>query len=352
MANGTSPSATEAARLLGAAGWISDRQGKLDFVRDHGCVIGLDLGGTKLRGAISDAGGRVFDEIEQQTGNDAPDSALGQIVEMAKTLAARTAVPLDRIEHIAVGVPGVIDPEGRVALSPNVSFHPQTNVVQTLRAALQRPVSVDNDGNLSAFGEFKVGRGREHGGHSLVFLAIGTGVGMGLINDGRLLRGSRGGAGEIAFIPFGPDPFTASRVNPGGAFEAAVGSDGIRSAYMARTGKQARVREIFDLAEAGDKDAEQVVDRLMRDVALGLGTVIALLDPGLVVVGGGVGARPGVAAAIEHLTAQLTSTPCRVVPSALGDRAGVVGAVAFARHQATLRLIEDRNVAPGDRVTA
>lgn len=349
---GDSSVAAEAARLLGAAGWLSDRLGKLAFARDRGLVVGLDLGGTKLRGAIGDAGGRIFDEIEQQTRNDAPDSAVGQIIEMVKTLAGRAAVPLERIEHIAVGVPGVIDPEGRVALSPNVSFSRSNNLSQTLGAALQRPVSIDNDGNLSAFGEFKVGRGRQYAAHSLAFLAIGTGVGMGLIIDGRMLRGSHGGAGEIAFIPFGPDPFAAARANPAGAFEAAVGSDGIRSAYMARTGKQARVREIFDLAEAGDREAGQVIEHLMRDIALGLGAVIALLDPSLVVVGGGIGARPGVAAAIERFTAQLASTPCHVVPSALGDRAGVVGAVAFARNQAMVRLIEGRGASSGDGVAA
>jgi glucokinase len=335
---------TQAAELLGAAEWVSFRDGRAVSSPSAGCVVGLDLGGTKLRGAMCDCSGRILAELEQPTVNTAPDSALPQMVEMVRDLARQCGIALDAIEGVAVGVPGVVDDGGRVALSPNVAFDRQTSLAQTLESATTVRVSVHNDGNLSAFGEYTAGRGRSENTHSLAFLALGTGVGMGLIVDGHLLHGRSGGAGEIAFLPFGDDPFSSAGQNPAGSFEAAVGSGAIRRAYRQLSGNDARVREIFEMAEAGDAHATRVIEQTMRDIAIGVAAVITLLDPGIVVTGGGIGARPGVAEAIGQLTAKLVPSQCRVMASALGDRAGVVGALAHAREQAKLRLIEGRTV--------
>lgn len=338
--------AAEAQRLLGAAGWIETRGGDVVPSDRRGLVVGLDLGGTKLRGAIGNAAGHILSEYEQPTVNDAPDSALAQMAEMARSLAARISVPIEAVEQITIGVPGVVAPDGRVALSPNVRFDAETPLAATLHKRLGVPVSVDNDGNLSAYGELVSGCGRARGTPSLAFLAIGTGIGMGLIIDGHLLHGRGGGAGEIAFLPFGTDPFAAAEAHAGGAFEAVVGTDGIRQAYGARTGLALEVHEIFDRAEAGDTVAAAVIETTIRSIAIGSAAVIALLDPGLLVVGGGIGARPGLAERIGTLTARLVPTPCDVVPSALGNRAGVVGAVDFAGHLARQRLIDTLNAEP------
>lgn len=343
----------EATRLLSSAGWIEEGpSGALTLSATRGCVIGLDLGGTKLRGAIENAAGDILVEFDQPTANHAPDSTLAQMAEMARSLASQAGVPFDVIEHIAIGVPGAVSPDGRVVLSPNVSFDRDTTLAATLRDMLGSRVSVDNDGNLSAFGEFVSGRGPERGARSLAFLAIGTGVGMGLIVDGRLLRGKSGAAGEIAFLPFGADPFRTAEQHPSGAFEAAVGTDAIRRSYALRTGTGLGVREIFDRADRGDGAAREVVDEATRNIALGVATVIALLDPGIVVVGGGIGARPGVAEAIGRHTAKLVPTACDVVASALGDRAGIVGAVAFAQRQSRLNLIDGLALASMAEVAA
>lgn len=330
----------DALRLVRAAGWVEAHGSDLSLSGRRGAVIGLDLGGTKLRGAIGNAAGDILVEFDEPTANDAKDATLSQMADMARSLAARAGIPLETVEHVAVGVPGIVGPDGGVALSPNVSFDRNTPLAATLSRMLGVATSVDNDGNLSAFGEYTAGRGRDRGTHSLAFLAIGTGIGMGLIVDGHLLHGNSGGAGEIALLPFGADPFSSARRHPGGAYEASVGSDGIRRAYAQASGTDLEVREIFDRAQAGDAAATTVIADVTRNIALGVATVIALLDPGVVVVGGGIGARPGFAEAIGALTAQLVSTPCAVVPSALGDRAGVVGAVRFACREARLRLIE------------
>jgi len=338
----TSESATAGAiRLLSKAGWIEPRGSDYIVSTRRGLVIGLDLGGTKLRGAIGNMAGDILFEYEQPTANDAPDSALAQMAEMARGLAAQAGVAMDAVQQLTIGVPGVVAPDGRVALSPNVSFDRDTPLAATLQKRLGVPVTVDNDGNLSAYGELIAGCGRERGTHSLAFLAIGTGIGMGLIVDGHVLHGNGGGAGEIAFLPFGADPLAAAEASPAGAFEAAVGTDGIRRAYADRTGDAIEVREIFDRADGGDGNAAAVIAQTVHSIAIGVASVIALLDPGVVVVGGGIGARPGLAKRIGALTSRLVPTACDVVPSALGDRAGVIGAVSFACHEARLNLIED-----------
>jgi glucokinase len=336
-----------ARQLLAEAGWLS-RRGALPVPSgEHGCVVGLDLGGTKLRGALADCSGHILAEVEQPTTNTAPDSALHQMIEMVRTLAAMAGLTPERLEGVAVGVPGVVDQDGRVALSPNVAFDRRTPLGSTLEAAVGTSVDVDNDANLAAYGEYAAGRGRAENTQSLAFLTIGTGVGMGLIVDGHLLHGRTGAAGEIGYLPFGADPFAETPQHPGGSFEAAVGSDAIRRSFRERGGEDRDVRDIFELAETGDTRAAAVVDRTLRDVALGVGAVISLIDPGIVVIGGGIGARPGVAETIGGLTATLVPTACRVVASALGDRAGVIGALAYAREQAKLRLIEGRDRSRG-----
>lgn len=331
----------QAIELLVLVGWIEASGADYALSRDLGHVIGLDLGGTKLRGAIGNAAGDILAEFDLPTANHAPDSALAQMADMARSLAAEAGIAIEAIEQIAVGVPGAVAPDGSVALSPNVSFQPGTSLAGTLHHMLGVPVSVDNDGNVSAFGEFVSGIGKERGAHSLAFLAIGTGVGMGLIVDGHLLHGSAGAAGEIAFLPFGADPFGSAANGPGGAFEAAVGSEAIRRSYAARNGgRDLGVREIFDQADQGDATAKAIVEQTIRSIAVGVASVIALLDPGIVVIGGGIGARPGLAAGVGRLTSALVPTACEVVASSLGDRAGVVGAVALARRLAKLNLLE------------
>jgi glucokinase len=330
-----------AIETLAAAGWIEDRgNSHFSLSRTRGLVIGVDLGGTKLRGAIGDASGALSIEYDLPTSNDAPDSALGQIAEMAASLAAKAGVSLSTIEQISIGVPGAVAPDGRIAISPNVAFDRATPLADTLMKRLGVPVSVDNDGNLSAYGEYMQGIGHERGAHALAFLAIGTGVGMGIIVNGQMLRGASGAAGEIGLLPFGADPFAAAAAEPDGAFEAAVGSESIRRGYAARRpGAALDARTIFEQAIAGDADAQAVISQATRGIAVGVASVIALLDPGIVVIGGGIGARPGFAEEVARLTARLVPTACDVVPSRLGERAGVVGAVAQALNLSRRRLI-------------
>ncbi len=308
--------------VLRCAGWLDEGHAR------RGYLVGMDLGGTKLLAALATPDGSIVAEWEAAT-KDYPNGPLGQVDDMVAKLLAKGGVTLDQVAQIVIGVPGVVARDGSVSLSPHVDFPAGQSFSATLEDALGVPVAVDNDVNVAAFGEYA--SRRADGLHTLAFAALGTGIGMGLVVDGQVLRGVHGAAGELGVIPFGADPAAAYAANPGGAFEATVSTRGILARYRAAGGKAESVRAIFDAAEAGDRFAADVVDQSLRDLAIGLATVVALIDPGLIVLGGGIGARPVVAAKVESWLWRLVPTQCRVLPSQHGARAGLFGALAKAR---------------------
>ncbi|MEO5805935.1 ROK family protein [Devosia sp.] len=321
----------QAEALLSDAGWLAGSSPA------GGLVIGLDLGGTKLLGAIGTANGAILLEREAPTESAASGSALEQISAMVEQLLVAGGISRPQIAQIVVGVPGVVAADGSVSLSPHVRFPAGQSLAKALIEATGLPVFVENDVNIAAYGEY-LAQG-DNGSGTLAFAALGTGIGIGLIVDGCIVRGTHGAAGEIGTMPFGTDPLAAAAAHPGGAYEAAVSTGGIMARYSQAGGQASSVRIIFERAEAGEPMAAKVIDASLYNLAVGLGAVVALLDPGVIVLGGGIGARPGVAEQVSVWLGKLVQTPCRVSASQLGARAGVIGALAQARHLAKLALV-------------
>ena len=315
-----------AVAILRRARWIDPDGGALRLTGTAGWTVGLDLGGTKLHGAISGPGGDLQREILRPT----EAAAFDQVVALCRELADAAGVPLAAVSQVALGVPGAVGPDGQVHLAPNISLGPHANLALALSAALGRKVTVWNDCNLAALGEFSGEAGQ---GGSLAFIALGTGIGMGLILNGQVVLGQSGAAGEIGFLPFGADPFARAAAHPEGGYEAVVGSRALRAAYPAGT-----VKEIFDLAYQGDPKAGALVAELTANLAIGVAATIALVDPGLVVIGGGIGARPGFAASVAEQVRRLVPAACTIRASRLGDRAGLIGALHMARDCALREL--------------
>jgi glucokinase len=296
---------------------------------DKQLVIGIDLGGTKLLGAIANADGSVLAERELATGSDGP---VAQVSGLVNALVAVAGVDRSRLAQVVVGVPGVVDAEGAVSLSPHVVFDRGVPFADAVGTVLGVPVFADNDANIAAFGEYSVRTDQRQSG--VVLLTLGTGVGMGIVVNGEILRGAHGAAGEIGSMPYS----VSVPEQPPRHYEGPVSTSGILAAYQAAGGQLNTVREIFDAADAGDSVARAAVDQCLRDLANGLGIVVSLLDPGLIVLGGGIGARPGVAGRVAVELAALVPTPCAVVASRLGTRAGLVGALAKAERLVATRL--------------
>ncbi|UXN71086.1 ROK family protein [Devosia neptuniae] len=299
---------------------------------DAALALGFDIGGTKIAAALVDLRGAVLAETVVPTAVGGLDQLVGQVVDLAETLARSAGVQRFRVQACAVGVPAAVNPAtGILNLAANLPGLEAVDLHARLTKALNCPVSIENDVNLALLGEVASGSGQ--GKRDIAFVALGTGVGAGLMVNGRLLRGANGGAGEIAYLPL-PDHRTTARSLAQGHFETIVGEAGIREAFARRGGAaDVSVRAIFDLATAGDTRALQTIDELAGHVALGIVSLIALVDPELVVLGGSVGARPEL---IERVQAELAARferPVPIVASNTGARAGLAGALEMARRQ-------------------
>lgn len=305
--------------------------------RDH--VIGVDLGGTKIRAGIATATGDLLAEKRIGTSADGSE-AVEQIHALAAELCEIVGITLDRVLATGVGGAGVPDAEGTsFDLAPNLTALGGIPFSTRLAALLGHPVVIENDVNVSAVGELVAGLGR--GLTDFVFISVGTGIGMGVIANGVLLRGARGAAGEIGFLPLGADPLDPAH-HVRGALEEVTAGDAVSGRFLlgprpdAHTAPREGVsaEEVFALAAQGDARAVDAVDEEARWLAAGIAAVTAVLDPELVILGGGIGARPDLVPRITSWLARYGQPHVPVRTSLLGSLAPVIGAAEIARHAA------------------
>ncbi|MBS0365245.1 MAG: ROK family protein [Proteobacteria bacterium] len=297
-----------------------------------------DLGGTKLAAAIADARGSIVAELTEATDRRGAAQVAEQIAGCADKLAKTVGIEVTQARQVMVGIPGAVNPgTGRVSLTPNIAGLEDFDILGYLRGRFAAHVTIENDVNLAMLGEYALGCAS--GCRNAAFLSLGTGTGLGLLIDGRLFRGARGLAGEIADLPIGRDPASNSP-SASGTFEHEVSSLAIVDRYRLQGGTAATtVRNIFRLLEQGDDVAASVLDTTARWVALALVTLQSLLDLDLVVLGGSIGVRPELYERVRLALPALFSRPIAIAPSALGDRAGLIGAV-WAATQALSRRPE------------
>ncbi|WP_162453045.1 ROK family protein [Phytoactinopolyspora mesophila] len=291
-------------------------------------VVGVDVGGTKIHAALVPPAGPPLIDATVATDPRGNREVVGQIAALVEKLTDQTE-HAEQPRRIGIGTPGAPDPvTGTVAHAPNIPGWDQLDVAAELESRLgARPV-LHNDVNLAAWGERFWNA--EHSGGDLAFVAVGTGIGLGLILADQLHRGGHGLAGEIGDLPFGADPFEAENLVHG-PLETEVSGRGIERAYV-RAGGSARlsVPEIFEAATAGDVIAERVIDDIGRLLAMTLRSVRAIVDPDTYVLGGGIGSRPETLAATLRWLEPVPGPDWRVHLSTLGPRATVAGALAIA----------------------
>jgi len=301
-----------------------------------GVVLAVDVGGTKFRAALAAPGGVVLAELVEPTAQGPAGAIPGQVVAALATLAARAGVGPGTVRAAGLAVPVAIDPRtGATWSTQNVRGLTGLDLAAAFERALGLPVALDNDGNCAALGEGRAGAAIGVADYAVV--VIGTGIGCGVVAGGRLVRGAHGGAGEIAFLPLGADPWNErSRVR--GAFETAVSGPAVRArveaALAAGTSTVlwpgARLADVARAAAAGDALATRLLDEEARLVALGVASLAAVVDPELVVLGGGVGVVAGLLDPVRAHVATLAERPPVVVTGLLGDRAPLVGAIGLA----------------------
>lgn len=313
-------------------------------------VIGIDLGGTKVRAAVADLFGDILVEELHSTARGGRGAILDQLVGVARNLVDARGLDWRSVTVLSLAAPGVFDRStDHVTLASNVPGFEEVALTAEIGDALQVDVHIENDVNAAAIGERWRGIGRSC--DQFAFLAIGTGFGMGLVLNGELHRGHRGAAGEIAYLPIGRDPFDPAVHGRGALEEAASGSgiSGLLARHLASGADSvlpagASVEEIFDAAARGDELALALVSEEAALVAQAVLAVSSVVDPELFVLGGGIGANPLLLPFVREQVDRITPHPVRVETSALGDRATLIGAISIG-----LRTIRDNLFQPDGR---
>lgn len=330
---------SEVVRALQESGWVRVRgrtQGAVgrsavtyELREDAAFVLGVDLGGTKIHAALANVAGTVAGELVEPTDRRGGLHVIRQIGAMSGRLAAAAGVAEGGLRCAAMGSPGVVDPRsGGILIAPNIPGLDAIDVVQQLSKRLGCEVLIENDVNLAAKGE--QWQGSCAGVRDFAFVALGTGIGMGLVADGSLIRGARGAAGEIAYLPLGGDPFDARGYRLG-TLETALGSVALLDRYHGHGGAPVKsVRDIFDRLASGDPAAEATLDETARLLVQVVMAIRAILDPAQVVLGGSIGVRAELVERVRALAARTMAEPLRIEPSALGSRAALIGAIGVA----------------------
>ncbi len=345
----------ERAGLVVSAGHRTGNAGRaavLYTIRpEAGWVIGLDVGREWVRAALVDLSGEIAVRRDVRSRAEDADELIEQLGGIVDGLAETAD---GDIIDIVLGTPGVHDAEKeRLHLAPNLPGWEVPGVTARLASRLPVPFVIENDIALAALGEqgYGLGAGLRH----FVYVSIGTGVGMGVIVNGALYRGARGAAGEIAFLPMGEtDPFAqAPATRRHGMLESVASAPGV-VATAQRLGMDGTItaKRVFDEARDGDPVAARAVALEADHVARALAGVIALLDPELVVLGGGIGGH-GADVLLGEVRDRLESItplgPPRLEVSPLGDDAVVLGALATGLDTART-LVFDRAVTGADQV--
>jgi predicted NBD/HSP70 family sugar kinase len=329
-------------RIAGQRTGVPGRSALLYEIRpDAGFVLGLDIGQNYLRGALADLTGEVRAKHSARTKASSVRGRVAELIGLADSLCADAGVARSAITQTVIGSPGVYDPRrGAMALTGGLAgLLSRPAVLAGLREAFGPDLVLENDVDAAALAEQARGHGREFS--SFAFVWIGTGIGAGLVLDGRLHRGAHGVAGEIAYMPIsepqGADEQDARRR---GTLEAAGSAPAVvRAARRAGMRGPVSALRVFEAAARGDERAAAVVAAEARLVAKAISAVVTVVDPALVVLGGGIGQAPGFAVAVTAELRGLAPVLPEVRVSALGTDAVIDGCLASGAELAWTRLI-------------
>ena len=311
-------------------------------------TIGVDIGGTKIAFGVVTPGGEVVARTRRETTPERPDEIVGAVAGGIAELRAT-----HEVVSVGVAAAGYID-SGRstVMFAPNLAWRDNPIKAQ-VEEHVDVPVVIENDGNAAAWGEFQFGAARDF--DDMLLLTVGTGLGAGLVIDRRLVRGAHGVAAEFGHVRAVPDGHRCGCGNRGCWEQYVSGTALTREAReMARSGSPlaigileragGKVRRITGpLVTAAAREGDPIAVELLADLGHQLGTAVAsfvaILDPGVVVIGGGVSDAgelligPARESYAHELTGRGFRPSAQIVLAELGNEAGLVGAADLARSQ-------------------
>jgi predicted NBD/HSP70 family sugar kinase len=308
------------------------RRELLEFKHEAHVVIGVDLGGLKMYGAVVDLGANILEEANIPRHASSGEENFSNLVKLIEILLASPQLRDRKLWGICVGAPSVTGPQdGEVGWAHSLNW---TDFPLKARLAerFQHPIFVDNDVNLAALGEYWFGAGQNL--QHVVFFSVGTGIGAGLILNGALYRGAAYASGELGNILPGVE-FLRGAYEKFGALESLASTFGIVDQARLALGDrpdssrtpELSVESILEAARRGETWAHEVIERTIDYLAVGVANIMALYDPELIVLGGEIAQRIDLIQPIlERIRGSLPVAP-RLVVSILENKATVVGAI-------------------------
>lgn len=311
-------------------------------------VLGLDLGGTKIAAGVVQSSGRLLSNVRIATPASGMRRDFAALFDAAHSAVEAAGVSWKAIRAIGVGVPGAFDPVTETVWAPNLPGWTRAPLKPFLEKTLLHPIFVEGDRNVQALAEAWLGAGAKRHLRNLVFLTVGTGIGAGLIVDGKVVSGTRGVAGAVGWLPI-QENWRPEFGRVGCLEFLAAGPAVTRFAQHALRKKPRRLimtlaelqsgrltaAVVAEAARLGDPTACRVLEEIGDNLGRGVASIVSLLNPEVVVVGGGLAGagelilRP-LRRAVRKWGQPLASRQVRIVRSRLGEDAGILGAARYA----------------------
>jgi glucokinase len=304
-------------------------------------LLAVDLGGTKVAAALMDMDGKILLRKEEPTCQLGPKPGIDQITGLLEDLLTTGKVATSQVRGVGVGIPAVLEEDSdRVIWAPNLADWHDVALRPTLEARLELPVMVEYDGHTAALGEWWQGAGR--GYRSLAMVIVGTGIGGGLILDGKLFRGHNRLAGAAGWFALTGN---ADQVDPYGQsighWESLAAGPGIvrRAQVLLKDHPDSSLnqfepltaRQVFEAAHRNDPLARQIIAQTASLLGLGVANIISLVNPEIVILGGSIGRQedlllPRLRQVVLRWAQPASAHSASIVASQLGTDAGLYGA--------------------------
>ena len=313
-------------------------------------IIGVDLGGTNIKAAIFDLDLKLMTQLRRSTeAHQGPSHVLSKIMQMVDEMLKNMNITKKTIYCMGIGIPGLLDPkEGKSFFSPNFPGWENIHVVNEIKKRFKFPVFIDNDVRVNLYGEWRYGAGINC--RNLVLITLGTGLGSGIVVDGKVLYGATASVGEIGHMNMYREgrPCKCGSFGCLGRYVSAVGmvntlieklKEGRKSIIEEWINQDINKIEAHMISKAYDlKDdlSVEVMHQTGEILGFGLSNVINLFNPEIIIVGGGMSLAGDrllntVRATIKKHSLKVSSEVCSVVKAKLGDSAGMIGAASYAK---------------------
>jgi glucokinase-like ROK family protein len=328
----------------------------LEIAPDYGLVVGIDIGATHLGLILTDFSARVLqtDEVPFDV-SKGPEICLAEVDSHLRRFLAESNVKLTDLLAIGVGVPGpVVTEKGGVIAPPIMPGWDRFPIQYHLAKQWKCPITLNNDAELGALGEWAYGAGRAE--KFLLFVKVGFGIGAGILFDGQIYRGATGGSGEIGHITINENGPLCSCGNRG-CLEAMAGGKAIvqKAQQVIKSGRRTQLATIpsdeitaahvAEFARHGDLAAQEIVSQAGEHLGNALASLINVLNPGMIIIGGSISLMGDLLLEPIRQTATRRSLPAsfhniRITAAYLGSRSSLMGAVTQALTLATYNLLE------------